>query len=239
MNSRRLLDLWAIALLLVISPAFLLVAVANRLLTGRVFFRQVRLGRDLRPFVLLKFQTMVDGADAGSTVTAGNDPRITPFGRVLRFLKLDELPQLINVVRGEMSLVGPRPLTPNEVEGIPRPLAAVVYRAAPGLTGISAIAFGDEGRILAGASDPQRAYFEEVLPRKIALEFAYVQRRTWLTDLVIVMSTPLAAFFPAVRRSVLDGLVPDWEGLTGTSLDPAKIRRDSITQLDHLRGRHP
>jgi len=213
MSGRGFRNLWAVLLLLVAAPIFLLVAAANRILTGRVFFSQVRLGRDLRPFVLLKFQTMVDGAEAASTVTIGNDPRITSFGRVLRALKLDELPQLINVLRGEMSLVGPRPLTPNEVEAIPRSLAAMVYRATPGLTGISALAFADEERILASAADPTRAYFEDVLPRKIALELAYAHRRTRWTDCVIALCTPLAPFSSPVRRLVLRWLLPDWKGL--------------------------
>jgi len=215
MSKRGLPKLWALPLLLVAAPVFLLVAAVNWILTGRVFFRQVRLGRNLHPFVLLKFQTMVDGAEAASTITVGNDSRITPFGRVLRALKLDELPQLVNILRGEMSLVGPRPLTANEVEAIPRALASVVYRATPGLTGISALAFADEERILASAADPTRAYFEDVLPRKIALEFAYVQRRTWSTDFVIALCTPLAPFSSSVRRVVLRWLLPDWERLIG------------------------
>lgn len=222
MTGSHLSRLTAAALLLLTSPLFLVLALANGLLTRRVFFPQTRLGQDLRPFVLLKFQTMVDGAARGSTVTVKNDPRITPFGRVLRALKLDELPQLINVVRGEMQLVGPRPLTPNEVEAIPRPLAEAVYRVAPGMTGISAIALVDEERILAAARDPQRAYFEDVLPWKIALELAYVQRRTWLTDLVIILATPLAPFVPAVRRRVLTRLVPEWDGLVTIAVKPGE-----------------
>lgn len=203
----------AAVLLLLTAPLFLALAAANYMFTRRVFFRQTRLGRDLRPFALLKFQTMVDGAARGSTVTVKNDPRITPFGRVLRALKVDELPQLINVLRGDMHLVGPRPLTPNEVDAIPRALAEAVYRVEPGMTGISAIALADEEQILAASADPQRAYFEDVLPRKIALELAYVQRRTRLTDLMIVLATPLAPFVPSVRRGVLARLVPQWDGL--------------------------
>lgn len=214
MSSRRIVDLCVAMLLMVlVSPVFLLLATVNRLQRGRAFFQQVRLGQNLRPFVLLKFQTMVDGADAGSSVTVGHDPRITTSGRVLRFLKLDELPQLINVARGEMSLVGPRPLTPNEVDAIPRPLAAAVYRLTPGLTGISALAFADEERLLSTAPDPQLAYFEDILPRKIALELAYVQKRTWLTDLIVVVFTPLAPFLPQMSRRILASLVPEWAGL--------------------------
>lgn len=213
MNRNHLMRVFAAGLLLLISPLVLLLALANRLFTGRVFFRQVRLGQDLRPFVLLKFQTMADGAEAGSTVTFEGDPRVTRFGRLLRALKLDEIPQLINIFRGEMGLVGPRPLTPNEIGAIPRPLAEAVYRRRPGLTGISAVAFVDEEQVLARAADPQRAYYEDVLPRKIALELAYVQRRTWLTDLVIIGVTPVAPFMPGLRRLLVARLVPEWANL--------------------------
>jgi lipopolysaccharide/colanic/teichoic acid biosynthesis glycosyltransferase len=212
-NGSRLSAIGAALILAAISPLFLLLMLANRLFIGRTFFRQVRLGQDLRPFVLLKFQTMVDGAEAGSTITVRGDPRVTPYGRMLRLVKLDELPQLVNVIRGEMAFIGPRPLTPNEIEAIPRPLAEAVYRTRPGLAGISALAYVDEEQVLAAAPDAARAYFQEVLPRKIALELAYVQRRTWWTDLLIVLATPLAAVSPAIRRLVLIRLVPEWEAL--------------------------
>ncbi|MDR7519616.1 MAG: sugar transferase [Armatimonadota bacterium] len=213
MNGSRLGAIGAALALLAISPLFVILMVANRLLFGRTLFRQVRVGRGLRPFVLFKFQTMVNGAEAASTVTVRGDPRVTRYGRVLRLLKMDELPQLLNMVRGEMTLVGPRPLTPNEIEAIPRPLAEAVYRTLPGLTGISALAFVDEEEVLAAASDPECAYYEDVLPRKIALELAYVQRRTWWRDLAVVVGTPLAALSPGVRRALLVWLVPEWEAL--------------------------
>jgi lipopolysaccharide/colanic/teichoic acid biosynthesis glycosyltransferase len=218
MHTRRVVDICAAALLLAVSsPLFLFLMVVNRLLAGRAFFRQTRIGRDLRPFVLLKFQTMVNGAETGSTVTVAQDPRITGYGRILRALKLDELPQLLNILRGEMSVLGPRPLTPNEVGAIPVHLATVVYRLTPGLTGISAVAFADEERIMARVTDPKRAYFEEVLPRKVALELAYAQRRTWITDLILVLFTPLAPYCPVLRRQIVVWLVPDWEALDRTA----------------------
>jgi lipopolysaccharide/colanic/teichoic acid biosynthesis glycosyltransferase len=205
----------AAVLLLATAPLFALVGLGNWLTTRRVLFRQVRIGRGLRPFAVLKFQTMVDGAHRGSTVTVDRDPRVTRFGRVLRALKLDELPQLVNIVRGEMVFVGPRPLTPNEVDAIPREAAERIYGATPGLTGISAFAFADEERLLGNAADPRRTYFHDVLPRKVALELAYARRRTWWTDLVIVALTPLAPFSDGVRRFVLRRLVPGWEGVEG------------------------
>lgn len=206
---RRTIDiLVAAVLLLVTAPVAVVAAGLNWITTRRVFFTQTRIGRDLRPFAILKFQTMVDGAAGAGSVTVQGDRRITALGRVLRALKVDELPQLINVLRGDMSLVGPRPLTPNEVEAIPARLARQVYAARPGMTGIAALAFIDEERLLATASDPDAVYFQLVLPQKVALELAYAQRRTWWTDLAILALTPLAGFSGALRRVAVTRLVP-------------------------------
>jgi len=199
------------------APLFGIVAVVNWVATGHVLFRQVRIGRGLKPFVMLKFQTMVEDASKGSTVTARHDPRITRIGRVLRLLKLDELPQLVNIAKGDMSFVGPRPLTPNEVEALPRAISEQVYAVAPGLTGISALVFANEERWLVGAADPERFYADEILPRKIALELAYARRRTWLGDLTIAVATPLAPFSAWVRRLVVARLVPGWKGVEAST----------------------
>lgn len=214
---RRLVDVVVTgAMLLVASPLFLVLLAVNWLAHGRPFFAQVRLGQDLQPFVLLKFQSMVDGAEDGPTVAAVGDGRVTRYGRVLRLLKVDELPQLLNVLRGDMTLVGPRPLTPNEIEAMPRHVAAVVYRARPGLTGASSVAFVHEERLLAREADPLQAYFADVLPCKMALEMAYAQRRTWANDLALVLVTPLAGVLPGLRQRVLTRLVPDWPALAET-----------------------
>ena len=208
---RRLIDiLVAGGLLVVMSPVFLGIAAMNWLATRRVFFRQMRIGRNLAPFVIVKFQTMFDGAGASSTVTARGDARVTRAGRLLRATKLDELPQLINVVRGEMSLVGPRPLTPNEVAAIPATAAGAIYASRPGMTGIAALAFIDEERVLAESGDPEAAYFRAVLPRKVALELAYAGRRTWRSDLVILLATPVSWISHSLRRGLVASLVPQW-----------------------------
>ncbi len=208
---RRGIDiLVAGGLLVLTAPLFAIIAVLNWAATRRVFYAQFRIGRDLTPFVIVKFQTMVDGAADATTVTTRGDRRIMPLGRVLRALKLDELPQLVNVLRGEMSLVGPRPLSPNEVAAIPPTLARRVYASRPGMTGIATLAFMDEERILAAATDPEGTYFATVLPRKIALEVAYAQRRTWLTDLAILALTPLAGISGVVGRAAVARLVPTW-----------------------------
>ncbi|MGH2372899.1 MAG: sugar transferase [bacterium] len=211
---RRGIDiLVAGGLLVVAAPAMAVIATLNWIMTRRVFYAQPRVGRGLAPFVIVKFQTMTDGAPS-TTVTARGDRRITPLGRLLRALKLDELPQLINVLRGEMSLVGPRPLTPNEVAAIPPALARQIYATSPGMTGIGTLAFLDEERRLGAYEDPEAAYFSIVLPQKAALEAAYAQRKTWLTDLVILALTPLAGCSGTLRRSVVTWLVPEGEGVS-------------------------
>lgn len=216
---RRVVDvLVAAAVLGTTLPVLVGIAALNWLAIRRIFFRQARIGRGMVPFSILKFQTMVDGAEHGGTVTAKGDQRITSIGRLLRVVKLDELPQLVNVLRGEMTLVGPRPLTPNEVAAIPTALAHRLYTAAPGMTGIASLAFIDEERVLAGAADPQAVYFENLLPRKVALELAYAHRRTWLTDLVIVILTPFAGFSNRIRHAAVKWLVSD----TGDSSTSAR-----------------
>ncbi len=209
----------AAAALVVASPLFFVLMAVNRAMTGQLFFKQIRVGQDLQPFELLKFQTMIDGA-AGSTVTGAYDSRITPYGRILRLVKLDELPQLLNILRGEMELVGPRPLTPNEVDALPRQLAIAVYRVRPGLTGISALAFADEQRYLARGADHEQTYFTRILPRKVALELGYARRRTWVTDMMIVLLTPFAPFSSKVRHYALNILLPEWEKLMNDCPEP-------------------
>lgn len=209
--TRRFIDILVAAGLLVLAaPVVAVVASLNWITTRRVFFTQTRIGCGLRPFAIVKFRTMVDGAVGGTTVTVHGDRRVTSLGRALRSLKLDEIPQLVNVLRGEMSLVGPRPLTPNEVAAVPTSVARQVYAVRPGMTGIASLAFFDEEQILALAPDPEGVYFDRVLPRKVALEMAYAQRRTWLTDLVILVLTPLAGFSGALRRVAVARLVPAW-----------------------------
>jgi lipopolysaccharide/colanic/teichoic acid biosynthesis glycosyltransferase len=197
----RLVDVTVSATVLVmLAPLLLLIALANRVMTGRVLFRQVRVGRAMRPFVMLKFQSMVDVPPGASTITASGDRRITPLGHVLRTLKLDELPQLVNVLRGEMSLVGPRALTPNEVARVGDATAARVYSVRPGMTGLAQLVFSDEERVLAAAADPEEHYFGTILPRKMAIESVYVQRQSLWFDLAIMMLTPTAILLPALTR---------------------------------------
>jgi lipopolysaccharide/colanic/teichoic acid biosynthesis glycosyltransferase len=209
-RSTRLIDVMvSLGVLIAASPLLLLIAVANRILTGRILFRQTRVGRAMSPFTIMKFQTMRDGAPGGSTVTVADDRRVTPFGRLLRTLKLDELPQLVNVLRGEMSLVGPRALTPNEVARIPAEVAARVYSVRPGMTGLASLVFADEERALAGVPRPEEHYFDVILPQKMAIETVYVQRKSLWMDALILLLTPLAIVLPATIRRFLTRLLAD------------------------------
>jgi lipopolysaccharide/colanic/teichoic acid biosynthesis glycosyltransferase len=155
---------------------------------GPVFHRAIRVGEGGRPFTTLKLRTMrVAGVGSGAAITAAGDPRVTRLGRVLRKTKVDELPQLWNVLRGEMSLVGPRPEDPRFVDWT-RPLHVTVFTARPGITGPAQIAYRHEESMLAG-EDVERAYAERILPKKLELDAAYLQDRSLTGDLAILART--------------------------------------------------
>jgi len=188
---KRLFDvLVAVAGLLVLSPLFALVALAIKLTSrGPVFFRQERVGRNFRPFRIYKFRTMVvDAPRLGGQITAGRDPRITSIGHLLRKTKLDELPQLLNVLSGEMSLVGPRPEVPKYVEMF-RPQFAEVLSVRPGITDLASVKYRDENEILGQADDPEAAYVNQVLPDKLALATEYVRRASFWFDVRLIFAT--------------------------------------------------
>jgi lipopolysaccharide/colanic/teichoic acid biosynthesis glycosyltransferase len=188
-TAKRAFDVVAAAGgLVVLGPVLLLCAVAVKAGSpGPVLFRQERMGRGFRPFQLLKFRSMTHGA-AGAQVTSAGDARITPIGRLLRKTKLDELPQLVNVLRGDMSLVGPRPEVRRYVEAF-RAEYARILEVRPGITDFAAIEYRDEEAILARSPDPERAYVEEVLPAKIRLYFRYLEERSFATDLSLIFRT--------------------------------------------------
>ena len=163
---KRLFDLLGAALaLLLLSPLLLLIALAIRLDSpGPVFFRQLRVGRHGVPFRIHKFRTMA--ADApGLPLTVGADPRITRVGARLRDLRLDELPQLIDVLAGSMSLVGPRPEVPRYVAHYPPELRERVLSVRPGITDPASLLFIDEAELLRRAADPEREYIEVIMPK--------------------------------------------------------------------------
>ena len=185
-TARRVVDLLvAGAALLIVGPLLALLALAVRLTSpGPAFFRQTRVGLGGRPFVLLKLRTMRDGA-AGPRVTGVGDARVTPLGARLRRWKLDELPQLLNVLRGDMTLVGPRPEMPEYLARLGR-VGRDYAAAKPGLADAATLAFYDEADMLAGAADPERLYLERILPEKARLSVEYARARTLASDLRLV-----------------------------------------------------
>ena len=188
---KRLFDLTAaLAGLLVLAPLLAIVALCIRLDSpGPAWFRQQRVGRHGVPFNIIKFRTMrVDKSD-GAQLTVGADARITRVGKFLRHYKIDELPQLINVVQGSMSLVGPRQEVPRYVACYPPEVRSIVLSVAPGITDWASICYKDENAILGRSLDPERVYLDTILPAKLAYNVRYVRERGFWTDLRIIFST--------------------------------------------------
>ncbi len=187
--AKRLFDVLAAGIgLALVSPLLLLIAVWVRLDSpGPVLFRQERVGRHGRPFLIHKFRTM--RVEPGPLITIGQDPRITRCGARLRRSKLDELPQLWDVLRGAMSLVGPRPEVPRYVALYPPALRDQVLAVRPGITDPAALAFSHEAELLAAASDPEREYVEVILPAKLALSARYAAEASLATDLRLILQT--------------------------------------------------
>lgn len=189
--SKRLFDIMAatagvVLLLPLLAAIALWVKLDSR---GPVLFRQARVGRGGQLFEILKFRTMAAQTDPQRQLTVGRDPRITRAGHVLRKYKLDELPQLFNVVGGSMSLVGPRPEVPRYVACYPPAVRDLVLSVQPGVTDLVAILYKDESSILGQAIDPERAYIETILPTKLGYYVQYVRERSFWGDLRIIFRT--------------------------------------------------
>src|SRR5664279_2841538 len=198
--AKRLLDIVAATFgLLLLAPLFLLIAAVIRLETpGPIFFRQERVGRHGRSFRIFKFRTMAVAGGAGPQVTAAGDSRVTRVGGWLRRFKLDELAQLIDVLRGTMSLVGPRPEVPRFVEHYPPEWRDRLLSVRPGITDFASVRFRDEGELLAGAADPEREYIEVVLPAKLQYALDYVDNPSLGTDLRVLGLTLRTVFVPSL-----------------------------------------
>jgi lipopolysaccharide/colanic/teichoic acid biosynthesis glycosyltransferase len=188
--TKRLFDvLFAAAGLALLSPLLAAIAIWIRLDSrGPVLFRQTRMGRAFTPFVIYKFRTMTTEAAGGPLITTGGDSRITRAGRYLRAAKLDELPQLFNVLKGDMSLVGPRPEVPRYVELFHDDYRDVL-RVRPGVTDLASLKYRDEAALLGEAVDPEQAYVNCVLPDKIRLAKLYVARSSICFDLALIFRT--------------------------------------------------
>ncbi len=200
------------ALLLLSLPVLLFCAVVIRLESrGPVLFRQPRMGRGFRRFRVVKLRTM-EHRVPGSPVTLGNDPRITRSGRWLRRSKLDELPQLWNVLRGEMSLVGPRPVIPSIVDDY-RAQYRALLRVRPGLTDPAALKYYNECDLLAAAPDPLRYFRDVVTPDKLRLSAAYLERATVWSDFVVLAQTAVAVVAHSCSRPRPVPAQPDFSAL--------------------------
>lgn len=188
---KRLFDILASGLgILCLSPVFIVIALwVKSDSRGPVFYSQSRVGRGNRDFKLLKFRTMRPGSDRDSLITVGDrDSRITRSGYYLRKYKLDELPQLINVFRGDMSLVGPRPEVRRYVD-MYTPEQMRILSVRPGITSLASIRYRNENEILAAADDPERCYIEQVMPDKLAIDLEYVDKASLWNDIRLIFST--------------------------------------------------
>jgi probable sugar transferase (fragment) len=195
MIAKRVFDLVSSVIgLVVLAPILVLVSLfvwlGDR---GPVFFRQERVSRGGRIFRIHKFRTM-RVANTGSQVTSADDDRITPLGKVLRKTKLDELPQLIDVALGDMSLVGPRPEVPRYVAMWGDEARAEILSVRPGITDPAAIAYRNEQDELAAAEDPEAHYTQVILPRKVAMYRDYVRNRSFTGDIKVILGTLAAVF---------------------------------------------
>jgi lipopolysaccharide/colanic/teichoic acid biosynthesis glycosyltransferase len=193
--AKRVFDLLLSAMgMLLLIPVFIIIAVVIKLDSkGPIFFRQERVGQYGCPFRIHKFRTMlVDSEARGLQLTAGADPRITRIGQLLRKYKLDELPQLIDVIKGDMSLVGPRPEVPRYVALYPENAKQLIFRLKPGITDSASIEFRNENQLLATSANPERDYIEKILPRKIEYYCQYVAKRSLWGDLILILRTILS-----------------------------------------------
>lgn len=181
--------------LILLTPLLLLMAFWIKLDSkGSVFFRQERVGRYGVIFRIFKFRTMTISTEKNQQLTVGNDVRITRAGYLLRRYKIDELPQLINVLFGAMSLVGPRPEVPRYVKYYPADIRKIVLSVPPGITDWASIKYKEENSILGNSSDPEKTYIEEILPIKLKFYIAYVSKRNMWMDLKIISATIFAVF---------------------------------------------
>lgn len=188
--------------LLGLFPILLVVTVLIKLSSpGGAFFYQTRVGRGGKLFSIYKFRTMIPEAEQrGDKITVGNDARITPVGAFLRKTKLDELPQLMNVLKGDMSIVGPRPEVPEFIAEYPEDVRELILSVRPGITDTASIEFSDEAGLLEGKSDPRQAYIDEILPMKAKHYVRYVETQSFTGDLLIILATLNKVFKQATEQ---------------------------------------
>lgn len=196
---KRLIDLLIATIALVVLSPILIPSIIILLLTGehKVFYLQKRIGYKNRTFNIWKFATMLKNSPNIGTgaITLRNDPRVTKFGKFLRITKVNELPQIINVFKGDMSIVGPRPLMEVSFKLYPEQVQKVIYNSKPGMTGIGSLIFRDEEKIVSDAEDP-KAMYATIYPYKGALELWYQKNASLYTDFMIIFLTAWSILFP-------------------------------------------
>jgi lipopolysaccharide/colanic/teichoic acid biosynthesis glycosyltransferase len=193
---KRVFDIFFSLIGLLISlPLFAVVGILIKIdSTGPVFFRQERIGRNFERFAIFKFRTMVlDAEKKGLSITSNTDKRVTRVGKILRKLKMDELPQLINVLRGDMSLVGPRPEVERYVELYKKDYREIL-KVRPGITDVSSILYRDEEGVLGDQADPESYYVRVVLPQKIKLSQEYLKKSSFSHDVKLILKTLFRVF---------------------------------------------
>lgn len=200
--GKRSFDIiFATTALILTAPLFLLGCFLAKIQsTGPVFYKAKRVGKSGTVFLMYKFRTMVVNADKiGGGLTIHNDSRVTSIGRLLRYIKLDELPNLLNVIKGEMSLIGPRPEDPNYVKYYTETQKQVLL-VNPGITGPSQIANRTEEEKLAAQADPEHYYITELLPKKLELDLQYVATQSFSSDILWLIKTIWVVFFPLKEK---------------------------------------
>jgi lipopolysaccharide/colanic/teichoic acid biosynthesis glycosyltransferase len=219
-DFQRPIDLLSVSIaVLVLSPLLIPIAIVLRLTgEGEVFFLQNRVGKGRRMFSLLKFATMLkDSPHLGTgTVTVKDDPRVLPFGRLLRATKINELPQLFNILKGDMSVIGPRPQTQRCFDAFPARSQAEIVKVRPGLSGVGSVVFRGEEEMMADAEDADRLYDDVIMPYKGLLEEWYVANQGIGTYFLLIFLTAWVVLFP---RSDLH-----WKALKGLPMPPEELR---------------
>ena len=192
----------SLIVLIIFGPLFLILGILiKKDSEGPVFYRQIRIGKDGKPFRIFKFRTMVNNADkSGVTSTKEDDVRITKMGKFIREYNLDELAQFINVLKGEMSIVGPRPEIPYYVNMFTEE-EKIILSVKPGITDWACIWNPDEAKLLAGSDDPDRDYLEKIRPEKIRLQLKYVKEHSfWIDFKIMLMTLKVHLFVPIIEH---------------------------------------
>lgn len=197
MNAKRFLDIiFSLFGIIITSPLLGIIALLIKIESrGLVFYRGKRIGQFGKPFRIFKFRTMVENAEAlGGPSTASDDPRLTRLGNFFKKYQLDELPQLFNVLKGEMSLVGPRPEVKKYVDMLSEEERKKILSVKPGMTDFASLWNFHEGELLRVSKDPEKTYFEEIRPEKIRLQLKYVEKRSFWLDVKLIAKTIFKIF---------------------------------------------